>query len=460
MSGPNLYQKQNNLRIEKKEDSAKGLLSLIQLKEFRKLWLGQIFSQLSDKFYIVLTVHLIAQYWVNSIPQSNEALVEVATAMRMDLVNRTQVITLLATGIYIANTIPAILLGTVAGVWADRWPKRRIMVASNAFRAALVLTMPLCLIPGPSPLGISWGYWLLLLITLFESVLTQFFAPAEQAAIPLLVPKGNLLAANSLYQATNMGATILGFALGEPILRLLHKVFLQIGTQGGEFILLPFCYGIAAVFIGTIKLKESCLIKNKNSLWDEIAEGFEILHKKPKIRGAMIQLVLLYSILATLYVLAIGLASYIESLGPTRFGILLALTGVGMAVCAVGLAQKGHDFHRKKLSTFGLGSISCCLVLLGQARGNLLLTLLLCCFLGFGAALVAIPAQTTLQEETPASKRGKIFGLQNNLINIALSLPLVIAGVLISSLGLIPILWCLAALTALSIFIERPWQHC
>ena len=52
-----------------------------------------------------------------------------------------------------------------------------------------MLLAPFCLVPGPELLGLSWGYWALLLMTFLESVLTQFFAPAEQAAIPLLVPR-------------------------------------------------------------------------------------------------------------------------------------------------------------------------------------------------------------------------------------------------------------------------------
>ena len=94
-----------------------------------------------------------------------------------------------ATGIYIANTLPAIALGTVAGVAADRLPKLQVMIASNGLRALLVLLTPICLLPGPTWLGIGWGYWALTAMTLVESILTQFFAPAEQSAIPLLVPK-------------------------------------------------------------------------------------------------------------------------------------------------------------------------------------------------------------------------------------------------------------------------------
>ena len=88
------------------------------------------------------------------------------------------------------------------------------------------------------------------------SVLTQFFAPAEQATIPLLVPKENLLAANSIYQATSMGATIIGFALGIPLLNLLNNFFLLLNLEGGQFTLLPLCYGIAATFIKQINIEE------------------------------------------------------------------------------------------------------------------------------------------------------------------------------------------------------------
>ncbi|MFM9048413.1 MAG: MFS transporter, partial [Cyanobium sp.] len=212
-----------------------GLGAVLARPNFRRLWIGQIFSQLADKFYIVLMVFLIAQYWVPEDLGGGTALAEAAAAIRINLESRAQVITLLATGIYVANTIPAVLLGTVAGVWADRWPKRSVMVGSNALRAGLVLLAPLALLPGPQWLGLSWGYWALVLMTLAESALTQFFAPAEQASIPLLVPPHQLLAANSVYQATSMAATIVGFALGDPILRLLRSGLGALGVNNGEF---------------------------------------------------------------------------------------------------------------------------------------------------------------------------------------------------------------------------------
>jgi predicted MFS family arabinose efflux permease len=319
---------------------------------------------------------------------------------------------------------------------------------------------PLCLLPGPVWLGLSWGYWALVGMTFLESVLTQFFAPAEQAMLPLLVPSGQLLAANSVYKATSMAATIVGFAVGDPVLRLLQKGLAQVGIPGGEFVLLPLCYGLAAVAIAGITLEEPVRIPRAISVWEEIGEGVQVLRERRSVRAAMIQLVLLYSLLAALYVLAISLAATIESLGPTGFGILLAASGVGLALGALAVAQMGERFNRRLLGTSGLGVVACSLVLLGQARGQLVPTLALCALLGVGAAVLAIPAQTTIQEDTPEDQRGKVFGLQNNLINIALSLPLVLAGAVVSRYGLLPVLWGLAAIAVLTALLEQPWRRC
>jgi MFS family permease len=447
------------------------------LRDFRLLWLGQIFSQLADKFWIVLMVFLIAQTWAQSTGVETGPLAGAAELIRergmttgSNLApgqgsDEAQLITLLATGIYAANTLPAMVLGSVAGVWADRWPKRTVMAASNGLRALLALAVPVMLLPGPSWLGLSWGYWGLLLLTFLESCLTQFFAPAEQAAIPLLVDRDLLLPANSLYTATTMAATIVGYAIGEPILQLLHHLCSQFGIQGGEFLLVPFAYGTAGLILLFVKPVEKLRESFGNNVWSDIKEGLNFLVERSNVRGAVLHLVALYSLLAALYVLSISLASRVIQLGPTKFGVLLAMSGIGLALGAVLVAQMGHKFHRRSLASVGLGTMGFSLVLLAQLKPNLLSTLLLCCALGVGAALLGIPAQTTIQEDTPEHLRGKVFGLQNNLVNIALSLPLVLAGALVGSMGLKPVLWLLALMLFAGVLLERPWliksnNHC
>ena len=67
---------------------------------------------------------------------------------------------------------------------------------------------------------------------------------------------------------------------------------------------------------------------------------------------------------------------------------------------------------------------------------NLGLALVLCGFFGLAASLIAVPMQTLIQQQTPANMHGKVFGFQNHLMNIALSLPLAITGPLTDFLGL------------------------
>jgi predicted MFS family arabinose efflux permease len=77
---------------------------------------------------------------------------------------------------------------------------------------------------------------------------------------------------------------------------------------------------------------------------------------------------------------------------------------------------------------------------------SLWLTLAMTTLLGGFGAMVGIPMQTTIQAETPPEMRGKVFGLQNNAINIALSLPLALAGFAETLLGLRAVFFGLAAI--------------
>jgi predicted MFS family arabinose efflux permease len=87
-----------------------------------------------------------------------------------------------------------------------------------------------------------------------------------------------------------------------------------------------------------------------------------------------------------------------------------------------------------------------CLMGLAIFNSSLILSLLIILTLGIFAALVGVPMQTLIQVETPPEMHGKVFGLENNANNIALSLPLALAGVAESLFGLRPVMLFLAAM--------------
>jgi predicted MFS family arabinose efflux permease len=182
-------------------------------------------------------------------------------------------------------------------------------------------------------------------------------------------------------------------------------------------------------------------------VWQDIREGLSYVRHHKRVRNALIQLVILFSVFAALSVLAVRLAETLPGMKASQFGFLLAAGGVGMAC---GAAILGHWHHQRlshaQLSLYGSMGMAGALVGLALFTHNLWLTLLMNMILGGFASMVGIPMQTTIQAETPPEMRGKVFGLQNNAINIALSLPLALAGFAETLVGLKSVFFSLAAL--------------
>jgi predicted MFS family arabinose efflux permease len=100
-----------------------------------------------------------------------------------------------------------------------------------------------------------------------------------------------------------------------------------------------------------------------------------------------------------------------------------------MAIGAALVGQFGQRFSRAQLGLYGSIGMAASLAAISLFAQHLFPTLPILVILGACAAVAGVPMQTAIQEETPEEMRGKVFGLQNNAINIALSLPLALAGI-------------------------------
>lgn len=363
------------------------------------LWSGQILSQIADKVFLVLLITLLVDYRPpNALKNSMKS------------------------AVLVANTLPAIFFGSAAGIFVDRFSKKQVLIISNLLRGLLILFIPF----------LPKEFALLLAVAFIESILTQFFAPAELAAIPLIVPKEGLLSANALFTTTMLSSLIVGFAVGESVLSFGQK---WAGDYGQEFSV-AVLYLLASAVFYWIPVKETA---NSNALaavnpWLDFKEGLRYLKQNRLVSNAMVQLSVLYSVFAALTVLASVLAVDI-GLKENQFGYLLAAAGVGMVFGAGILGHWGDRFHNKPLPLIGFLSMGFVLGMF-TFTDDLWLGLGLSGLLGLGASLIGVPMQTLIQEQTPESMRGKVFGFQNNVVNIALSLPLAIAGPLTDMVGL------------------------
>src|SRR5881296_3201210 len=95
-----------------------NFLSVLRYKGFRNLWAGQVVSQVGDYFAFLATMVVVSGF-------SRDV----------------QSTTLAVSGMLLAQSLPRLLFGMLAGVFVDRWDRRRTMIASDAIRAALTLAM-------------------------------------------------------------------------------------------------------------------------------------------------------------------------------------------------------------------------------------------------------------------------------------------------------------------------------
>ena len=102
-----------------------------------------------------------------------------------------------------ATAVPSLIVGLIAGVFVDRWDRRRVMMASNLLQAVVVATIPFLL-------GID--ITLLFVAILVNAGVKQFFDPAYEALIPEIASDEELTAANAFLQIASFGSTAIGFA--------------------------------------------------------------------------------------------------------------------------------------------------------------------------------------------------------------------------------------------------------
>ena len=117
---------------------------------------------------------------------------------------------LATSGLLMAFIGPGILFGSLAGVFIDRWDRRRVLLLGNAVQTALIALLLLVEANG-------W-FGLIYVVAFAESTVNQFLGPAENALLPTLVGEEQLVAANSLNALNDNLARVMGTALGGLLL--------------------------------------------------------------------------------------------------------------------------------------------------------------------------------------------------------------------------------------------------
>ena len=336
--------------------------------------------------------------------------------------------------------VPAVIFGAIAGVYVDRLDRRLILVVTNAARGGLFL---LLLILPPDVITIC-------LVTALVSTLGTFFGPAEIAMIPVVVPRRQMLPANSLYIITLQAAFFLGFALlGPLVVNVSSTPALLLIVGGSYFVGAALCWLLPSYNprIGGANPTEALGEAGSavKTTFGQLLDGVRFILGNRVIFWPLTYLAVTASLIGVLGVLGPGFATHVLGLSEKDFVVVVLPLGVGLMFGILVLNVYGHLFPRRRGIESGLVALGVSLIALSLAQPvtsrlsfavPLLLIVIVVAFAaGISYAFVAVPAQTQLQEELPAEVRGRVFGVLNMLVSIASFLPIIIVGPIADAVG-------------------------
>ncbi len=341
----------------------------------------------------------------------------------------------------VCSSLPVLLLGSVSGVFVDRWDRRRTMVIANFLQAVLILV--LLLVPSN-----DW-LWLVYVVAFLESSISTFSSPAESALLPRLVGEEHLLDANSLNSLNDNLARLIGPPIGGALVGL--------WGLGGVVLVDAASYLFAAATISLISTashaeqEDSGVVTAEatprlSAFWREWVEG---LHAVGTNR-----------VIASLFVVA-GIATFADSIlsallipfvddvlraGSLGFGWLLTARGIGGLVGGVVVGQTGRfllPVHLLALSNAGTGLLLLAMFNLPSYR----LSLVLAGLVGVTAVGYMAAHQTVLQSGVPDRYLGRVFGTFNTMGALLSVGGLLLASALGDAVGILPLLNASGALS-------------
>ncbi len=365
-------------------------------RAFLFLWIGEIFTQIPThlfNFFLVLIVFKITH--------SNTAV----------------------SGVVLSFTLPAILFGSIAGVYVDRWDKKKVLILTNTFRAILMIALVFLL----------HNIFMIYVISLTVSVFVQFFIPAETPMVPLVVKEKNLLSANALFGMAVFASILIAYVLSGPVI-----IFLK---PEGTLILLAGMLLVRAGFISLIDIKSTTMlktVKEKPEIFKDIKYTLSLMSRTKQISRSLFLLALSQILILIIATIAPGYASQILKIPIEDFPLLFAApAALGMVIGATLIVKIFHSHIKEKLITSGIFISGVAMMLLPYgskvaSRGfvhalndylphvveiNILHIMVFLAFvLGVANSFVFVPANTILQEKTTEEIRGKIYGFLNSII--------------------------------------------
>lgn len=350
---------------------------------------------------------------------------------------------------WIAGALPCLLFAPFSGPVVDGVSKRKSMIVTNLLQAASISLLFFVSKPF-SFYSVVFLYWF------FD----QIYMPSQQAAIPQLVEKKLLPAANGLFLLTQQASLLVGFGLGGLLITTLGN------TLTIAFATLNLIIAAIAVYFLPRDVPSTNL-RNQSPLkfWKDLSVGYKFVKDH---RTVMLPLLLIVCTQVFISITTVILPTYTHSVLHMEFSraaVMLIVPGAfGALVMTYFLPRFLKRYRKKTLIQAGLGIGGAVLLLLSIIKwfpfGQLLVAILAAVGLGVSIAAIIVPAQTLVQEKTPSWIRGRVYSQLSFLMIMATALPLFIVASLADALGVVTIMATFGILLlAVFIFIRKKGDY-
>lgn len=314
------------------------------------------------------------------------------------------------TAITLAASAAPHLLGPIAGVLADRWRIRTLVVSTNVLCGLLQTGMALAALNGILSIPAIWA------ISALSSVLAVLSQPAEQTAIPHLVRVDVLVRANALMASGRQIANIGGYLAGGIL----------VGWVGAPYALLidGLTFLVAALLIAQISFPNPQAGITFALVLAEMRIGFRLFAATKFVRTLFIATFLLNVILAPIGALVPKRVLDVGG-GAEGYGVYLTVGAFGLLLGSALLASINARVSSEATYTVGLLSITVALLILGLFDVFLAM-LVASVFNGVGIAFVNISVASMIQTKISGGQSGLAFGTL--MMVSALGVPLTLIG--------------------------------
>ena len=312
----------------------------------------------------------------------------------------------LATGVmFIVEVIPSILLGSVAGVFVDRWNRRWTMIGANVARGLLLLLL--------LTFRSTEQVWVVYVVAFFESVANLFFSPANNALLPQLVTKDELVTANSLDALGENVARIIGPALGGALLAATGLAAVAVIDVGSYLIGAGLIYLIKepkpAAEEGQIAEADRSIRMEWVKFWRDWIGGLRLVSQRRPLSYAFIATGVALIGDSIMGVLLVVFVQDVVGVGAQEFGWILTARGVGGVLGGLIIARVGPRFKPKNLMAYGMAGAGAVLIIMLQFP-SLPVVLSSAVLVGLPVMAWMIAGQTWLQVHAEDQYRGRVFG--------------------------------------------------